>query len=432
MMHQKMPKHPNQDSKGVRSPSPSEILDTGDPGDATQRAFRYQHGYGVILLLAGATGSKPYKAIWCEHYEDLLCERDDGLFDGFQIKTRQPENGAWGLTDESFQKSIKRFVHLIENFNEHIHELSFVSNTKFLDVGLDLKDRKKLIRSPRPFLRAVYAANSIEDVSQPFDESFKVLREYCGCSDDLLFETLKRTRLVLGPGLTSFDSDISHDHLPQLAECTKLSPTALNQLRDELIQRVYYASSLYCDHPSRHWRFLDKDSASTPELLGKKLGIEVVSECVREYKNTPFRYSPGLSEMEIKTGNNEYSKLKIKMVRGGLARQFDTMQRRTICTEQKLIELQYSKPEEFCLILNQLACVVQAECDEAQLQASLRGLPYGGLMMNDVYERLKNLSKEEPAKVEHLHYECLVGMAGLLTEECKVWWSEEFDLGAAL
>lgn len=38
------------------------------------------------------------------------------------------------------------------------------------------------------------------------------------------------------------------------------------------------------------------------------------------------------------------------------------------------------------------------------------------------------MATDNPSMVHGQPYECLVGMAGLLTEECTVWWSERFDL----
>ena len=42
---------------------PINVSDDEDPGDETQRRFRYQHAYGVILLTGMAKGSLPYEAL---------------------------------------------------------------------------------------------------------------------------------------------------------------------------------------------------------------------------------------------------------------------------------------------------------------------------------------------------------------------------------
>jgi len=59
---------------------PSEQLDLSDPGDETLRNFRYQFGYGVILLLAALRNDRNYTSLWCEHHEDFICEREDSFF----------------------------------------------------------------------------------------------------------------------------------------------------------------------------------------------------------------------------------------------------------------------------------------------------------------------------------------------------------------
>jgi len=57
------------------------------------------------------------------------------------------------------------------------------------------------------------------------------------------------------------------------------------------------------------------------------------------------------------------------------------------------------------------------------------GDPFGPLMLIDVQDRLKRIAETQPARVHRQSYDLLVGVAGLLTSECKVWWSEPFELG---
>lgn len=111
------------------SPGPATIAAQGDPGDETARNYRYQYAYGVMLLIAAKRGAAPYVALWCEHHEDFLAERNDGRFDGYQIKTSKPELGAWKLTDVELIRSIGRFVDLVTLFQDRIGDLFFVSNS---------------------------------------------------------------------------------------------------------------------------------------------------------------------------------------------------------------------------------------------------------------------------------------------------------------
>lgn len=129
--------------------SPDEILDTVDTGDETQLRFRYQHAYGVILLLAALSGKKPYTFLWCEHHEDLLGQRNDGFFEAYQIKTRR--DGSWNLSDDPLKDSIKRFVEVDQHFPRKIKEFFFVSNARYENSNA----QNKVGRSPKKFLQAV-------------------------------------------------------------------------------------------------------------------------------------------------------------------------------------------------------------------------------------------------------------------------------------
>ena len=406
----------------------SDPIFVSDGGVTTQRNFRYQHAYGVILLIASRAGKKPYKAIWCEYHDDLLGERHDGQFDAYQIKTRKPELGCWTLSDDALKKSIKRFTELMLLCELKIHDFVFVSNTDFLNVDPTIKDQNRLGKSPIQFFSIIDKVDCEKNIPSPFDGVFMELIGYCGCSQEQLFKTLKKIKLVKGPGRESFDTEIAHDHLPCLEECEHLCRKDLNSIRDELIQKVYMASSLSVDAPSRHWFYINGDLAENPSLIAKRIDINVVGECLETYLSTPFRYLPSLVSNNYSNCRGTLSILKKKFTYGGLADQILTMERRTLSTEAHLLGLANMKPRDFGAINSQIVSVVQGECDEALLEASLNGDFFGPQMLLNVQKRLKKMASEEPKKVEHLSYECLIGIAGLLTEECKVWWSKKFDL----
>jgi hypothetical protein len=162
-------KKPIRNAKAARprgEPEPILALNKGDPDDATARNFRYQHAYGVILLIAARRGDRPYDAIWCEHHEDLLAQRSDGKFDGYQIKTRRPESGPWRLTDAELVHTIARFVDLVSQYNENIAELYFVSNAEFDEVTDTNTDDTRRGRCPRLFLKHVSSGLHPENSSE--------------------------------------------------------------------------------------------------------------------------------------------------------------------------------------------------------------------------------------------------------------------------
>ncbi len=276
------PKSKKQNPRNTpRNPSPNEILDTSDPGDETQRRFRYQHAFGVILLIAAICSKKPYDAIWCEHHEDLLGQRDDGFFDAYQIKTRR--DGLWNLSDDPLKDSIKRFVEVDQRFPGKIKEFFFVSNARYENSNA----QNKVGRSPKRFLQAVKHASSPSDLTPPFNTAFEELRLHCHCETISLMTVLKKLDLLSGPGLDSFEAEIAQDHLPAILECRDLSATALAQLLDELIAKAYKASCLSVSDPARHWYGLNQGDHDNPTLQAKRIAIESVLSFIHENR---FRF----------------------------------------------------------------------------------------------------------------------------------------------
>jgi hypothetical protein len=409
--------------------SPLDVTPENTTGEDTEKNYRYQHAYGVILLIGSARNQLPYISIYTEHHEDILCQRSDGLFDAYQIKTRKPEEGLWDLADEALKKSIKRFVELNKKFGEYIYSLKFVSNADYSNPGSDIKDQTKLRRSPLRFLEAIARCNDVQDVTHPFNLTIQELCEYCGCSPEELFATLKKVDFAHGPERNSFEAELTTYHLGSMPECSALSVSVVSTIRDDLIHIVWLASCRVED-PSRHWYPLNKNSSDNPQITAKRVCVDIIHQTIQERAETPFRYysSPTISLGNV--GGNLW-KLRKKMEKGELHSQIQTMERRSISAEQKLMEYAHRYPSKIDGTLAQLEGVVKGECDEAFLYATLSGKSIGPLMLHEVYNRLKEKAEQRPDLVLQQPYEVLVGFAGLLTGECKVWWSEPFNLEGA-
>jgi hypothetical protein len=407
---------------------PSTVLDRDDPGDDTQLRFRYQHGYGVILLCAAATGQLPYIAIWCENHEDLLGEKLGRRFDSFQIKTAKPETGAWRTTDEGFGKSIRRFVELDLEFPGRFDSHNFVSNAECYDT----EQAKEVGRSPVKFLRAVAEAGVLVRLKSPFSETLEALALKLGCDSADLFASCGRVRIVKGPPLDGFEASIAHEHLPRLEGCAALAPNELDGLRDELMQRVFNASSLRVTDRSRHWYSVLDEDQRDPRLRAKRLVVQDALQGAIGNRRLIFRFAPSSAELRLGDGEGALGVLEKKLIKGGLVNQIDTMQSRTLSAEQHLLTLVAQDEERAQLILNQLRQVVQAACNDAEAIASAYPEPWGLEMYRKVLTRLQTLADQEPDLVYRQQYDCLMGMAGLLTEACEVWWSPRFDLADAI
>lgn len=397
-----------------------------DPGDSTQRNFRYQHAYGVMLLVAAKLGLRPYVAIWCEQHEDFLAERKDAKFDGYQIKTSRPENGAWRLNDGDLRRAFGRFIDLVTEFGDRIGDLYFVSNTEPETVGPENTDDRLRALCPVLLLEHLKSCKGHSDVAGVFQTPFLNMQADFGCTAELLFKVLRRVHFVVGPSRNEMDAALSHDHLAKLEDCKKLSAEKLNDFRDQLVNKVYYASSLHVSDPIRHLRPVFSKTDIDPALVAKRLVVMDLIVYVADVELQTFRF---LGDSELRLGEVRPAHvLQQKLEAGHLSDELDYMQERERSAERHLLEDVARRPERYPELQKQIEQVVLGECREAHLRARATEAPYGPAMMIDLQDRLKRIANEETSLIGGHPYECLIGMAGLLTSDCKVWWSPRFNI----
>lgn len=403
--------------------SPIASRDESDPGDQVIRKFRYQHAYGVILSIVMINKSRPYRAIWCEQHEDLLAEREDGCFDAVQVKTRKAETGTWNLTDEAFAKSVYRFIMLDSKFPGRIMRFYFVSNAEYSNS--DSKRSSHL--SPVKLVGAIRSLANHCDLEGNRAKGFEALRSAIKCDADMLFSVLSRIELVVGPTENAFEDEICHTHLPNLADCQGLTPRSLAKVLNALISLVEIAADVKCADPMRHCVGITSSGEDDPVVLGKRILPADIFHAIRGACDLGVQYPSELATLNLNSGETVRSVLKQKLERGGLWDQFEAMRRKTLIAEAALLEVA-TRTAEGKQMVSQVENVVLSECAEARLRVSTLTNPLGPHMLIDVQDRLGRIARDAPAKVNYQPYEVLVGVAGLLTDACQVWWSDRFDL----
>lgn len=403
------------DSQAHVSGEPDEARDTADHGDDVQRRFRYQHGYGVMLLVAATSGRLPYASLWCEHHEDYLASRAGGLFDAYQVKTRETRLGPWSLSDRAFARALCRFVTLDARFPGRIAAFKFVSNNDYLTATGATR-----VNSPVYLLRAVRDSTVTDTLCATMMDS---LATQCTCSAAQLRSVLLRTELILGPSMDTIDTVIAHEHLPLLDSCARMTPDQLNNVRDELLEAVHRASALTTSDPARHWYCITRSDQRDPYLVSKQLTIEQARDIISRALTVPFRYTPS-GTPDILKRPEDLSLLEKKLLIGGIGTHADIMKRRARSAERHLLEITAADPDQAELLLAQVTGIVQGACSDAYAIACLDAEPFGPQMLRDVVQRLRLVADSTPALVSHQGPDCLMGVAALLTDECKVWWSQ--------
>lgn len=403
------------------------IKDTSDVGDATQRNYRYQYAYGVILLVGAYIKKFDYVSIWCEHHEDILCKKLDGKYHAFQIKTRKKERGEWTLNDTAIQKSLNKFCLLEESYSNQVDAYYFVSNTSYLDVSYDVQNQKTLAKCPKKFIKEVRDSEDYSNINDPFKAKFDEICDELEIETELLFETLKKVKFEQGPSREDFNSVLSHDHISKIPSCKHFDSTKLDDVRDLLVGKFYLSSSLTKENGNTYWHFIEKDNLDDPELIAKKIELDIIDEIIANINDPKFKFALGLASLDLQKDRAQKT-LIVKMKKGQLDHYIDTMIRRSVSAEQHLIELNYKEPDQFDNKLNQIISVVQSTCDDGHAIANNDGNINGLKMYQYVLESLNKLSEESPQKVENQDQDLLLGVAGILTDECKVWWSKKFDI----
>jgi hypothetical protein len=224
-----------------------------------------------------------------------------------------------------------------------------------------------------------------------------------------------------------FEAVVAHEHLPYLPECAGMNPSQLDSVRDAIVARVWRASSLQVSDPIRHLRpLISRTGLDDPVIAAKRLEVSQISFDVSQ-PAIPFQFS---GEPLLQLGTTDTDVAVAKFDRGGIeSEQIELMQERGLSAEAHLIADTLRRPEAYPAVLRQLEAMVLGECREAYLRASRTGEPFGTAMLIEVQDRLRTLAASRRDMVAGHEYECLVGIATMLTSECRVWWSKRFVVG---
>ncbi len=414
-----------EEHSNTELPSPITQLPAQDIGAETFRNFCYQSAYAVVLLVAAAAGKRDYIAVWCEQEDDVLAQIDDKSFDAYQVKTRKPENGKWNLTDDAFVSAINGFLRLNKRFPGRFKHFNFVTNVESSESDASATTHL----SPQRLVSAVLASASSTALSDPETKGFNALlaKVTTKTTPEELFAVLQKFGFAkLPPSRESFVAELAQNHLRQLDWC-RLPQDKLEPLVRDMISMVTGASSLSAQDAARHLPRHIEDGQPDPQLTFKRITVDEFVLRSRDLTTPTFRYLPTLTTQPLKQTGKDKRRFDLKLKRGGLDNNAYSLRTQLLSAEAIFLEMATRGPETEAELV-QIENVVKTECDDAQLRAAQGAAPYGQRMLISVQDRLRQIAKSEPGKVAHQPYEALMGMAGILTESCLVWWSDKFDL----
>ncbi|WP_371068842.1 dsDNA nuclease domain-containing protein [Sediminibacillus sp. JSM 1682029] len=406
-----------------KSVLPDEVLSSTDPGDEVQRRFRYQHTYTALIAIQMTSGKIAYKELLCEHHEDILGVRNDGKFEGIQIKTKQISDGPIELDEESVKKSLLRFINLNNDFPGSFKKFIFVSNcpTRNDGTGKSLNNLIKQAKTKKP-----------QDSFKPstLDKFFKWLCENSKSNEQDVINVLSIIEIQQGPSIEDIESKVLTYHLGKLEQCFQTPLPKLKIILDSIVSHIYFSSSKRIENPLQDYiAFIDGNEQLLDKVYIniKRVSIDSINRLITE----PLTKNLFLSSRKGPPiqSNSSTSDLMFYKMQCGLIEEdsIEIMDDLRASSETYILNNYYKtkNPAETLKQLDQIRTIVKNQAIESKSRSKLKGTPFGVIMLHDLEDRLEKIVENRHRDVYETPYEILKGIVGILTNECKVAFSEE-------
>lgn len=400
-----------------------------DRGDETQERFRYQWAIGVWLLAQSLTGKRVIRALWCEHHEDYLLELPAGRYVAVQVKTDSRENAQWRWSDDALVDSLARFCAFEKIHGATIDSYEFISNAAPYVPAATAKRADSLAASPVRLIQCCSRASTHSEVEEPYKTAFAGLVGKTGGDSSVLFRALRKFTFALGPVLRGYDDTFAASIVPKLPGCAGLTTVSCCRLRDELIGLVRAACRLRVDGIDGAVAYLATNGRPEAAIRGKCITPESADELIARVRQPTFRFVNSGAGIDIGSTIGRAEVLNRKMRNAYLGSQFEPLRMRMDSADQRLMERALLEPDGFDAIANQLVSSVLVECKDAEAMAfdhvdeKTRGLA----IYKQILQRMDSLAKDEPERVCREPKDTLMGIAGMLSGECKFAWGTPLE-----
>lgn len=398
-----------------------------DPGDEVQRRFRYQINYAALKALQMLDPDTTVRSVYCEHLEDVLVEGCDGRFTGIQVKTRELDQPKFRLSDKAISGALKRFcvrdARYPGQFERFILATNFVfhDNDTSDDVGAMLNCCRD-----NPSLDGIGPRHKVRKCLAEFAESTAMaIGEVIAALGKVRLEERKT-------GIDQPELDLVRA-LGEIEALGNQSILELYRMANAIRAHIWNVSSLALDGYILESHAVVEDLASHIEGLRtkrKRLDRELMAGLttpaatdhqelltIREFIARE-RIPPGLGRMELKMAAGGIGYADVEQMKDDVA----SLERAFLGWKEKFGLTEANRRlAHFEYLANRAA-------REAEAVTATGSSAYGQAMLSDLRGRTLTTAETEKDTLFGCRPEHLSGTAGLLSEECKVWWSSDRDL----
>jgi hypothetical protein len=410
--------------------SPDSILDKSDPGDDVAARFDYQHSYAAINAVRLIFSEDGYTEVISENHEDYLLKNGAGKFVATQIKTRKMTLPPFKAGEPQVTKALGRFCLLDQKFPGCFEGFDFTTNHAFWENEQSLSNLPWLLAAlrQRGGIRGLREKN-------PLRQFVEGIASSAGVTPQDAAATLVRTT-VRGHG-----SDIAHiRNGVQEALCgcpgiKDLPYATVATMAKAVVQLARDASTKSLRGPITELfaSGTDLKKAVDDQLLaGKRICKADVLAVIDQFRSGTKPYQD-MDVSTLVTPADAPSDLVVafrKLAKGGVeAARVTNIEDRVRSLEALFIEWSRKHgSDEATKRYNNVLAAVQFEAAEAHASAEKGVKPYGSVMYGVLAERLMARAKADRDQLYGCRPEHLIGAAGVLTQQCKTWWSPHFNV----
>lgn len=408
-------------------PSPSAVLDTNDPGDDTLERYKYQCSVAAINCVRLMNATTEVVRVVCENFEDILIEHANGSFVGLQVKTRRLDLEAFKATDAAVTKSLLRFCDLDQLFPGKFTVFDFSTNHWFWETSENEKNLPWLISK-------IQTRGGVKRLpkTNPMRKFVNALCEKSKLNEGQVVSTLCKTVLNCRTESVGAISLRVRETLGSYQPTSELTLSQAAKVAEDLVNLTFQASSKKLEGDVAELYAAGADFKSVLDahtLAGKCITKAQVSKIlVPPIASTePIELS---SLVPIESLPTHLAVMIQKLDRGGLqAARIEQMSDLVQSFHALLLKWINKYGVEHAQERYQtLLATVNYECTEAQVASETPDAQYAPVMYEKLFQRLRERVAEEHTDLHGCRPEHLMGAAGMLTEQCKAWWSPKFEV----
>lgn len=413
---------------------PTDVIDEIDRGDDVLRRFRFQIGYVALKAISLLGADCMAICIYCEHHEDALIELVNGKFIGTQIKTREVGLPPFKSSDSQIVSALVRFCKEDAVYPGQFEGFCLATNGVFFK-GEGADDPRNLIACARdnPQLAGLSRRHSLR-------QAFESIATAAAVPLASAVNTI--AKLQLDEGQTGIDLDpLVVQALSEVGGCADIRHVhllkAASLVRDGLMSASSLAhsrSQIAANSPTLD--IAERTKALT--LANKRVDGAFVRKCIDDagpLTSTPAKELLAIQNYLQRDGSPAtMSRMEAKMAVGKLTvmevEQFKDDVRTLECSF-----LRWKEKHDFKEANDRLQHVQSVALQQCRAMHDGKLAPSGHRdpIVSDrsaLNARLVNTASVEAQTLFGCRAEHLAGAVGMLTEECRVWWSTPFDVGA--